>query len=73
MEHKRKIGCFPLILLFLALATSSAQAQEEASGITDAVAGIMSLTDEYEASFLLERLSEIEERPAAINTVMKRR
>ena len=58
----------PLILLFLALATSSAQAQKEASGITDAVAGIMSLTDEYEASFLLERLSEIEERPAAINS-----
>ena len=68
MEHKRKIGCLPLILLFLVLVTSSVQAQEEASGIKDAVAGIMSLTDEYEASFLLERLSEIEERPAAINT-----
>jgi hypothetical protein len=68
MEHKRKIRCLPLFLLFLALVTSSVQAQEEASGITDAVAGIMSLTDEYEASYLLERLSEIEERPAAINT-----
>ena len=69
MEHKRKIRCLHLFLLFLALATSSAQAQKEASGITDAVAGIMTrLTDEYEASFLLERLSEIAERPAARTT-----
>jgi hypothetical protein len=28
----------------------------------------MSLTDEYEVTYLLERLSEIEERPAAINS-----
>ena len=68
MEPKRKIGHIPLILLIIALSTSSAQAQEEASGITDAVAGIMSLTDEYEVTYLLERLSEIEERPAAINS-----
>ncbi|HZM13153.1 MAG TPA: hypothetical protein VFB86_03155 [Bacteroidales bacterium] len=68
MEHKRKIGSIPLLLLFLAVATASTQAQEEASGITEAIAGIMSLTDEYEVSFLMERLSEIEERPAAINS-----
>ncbi len=36
--------------------------------ITDAVSGIMALTDETEVSYLLERLSEIEERPAAINS-----
>jgi hypothetical protein len=68
MEHKRKIGFIPLTLLTLALASFPAQSQEEASGITDAVAGIMSLTDEYEVTYLLERLSEIEERPAAINS-----
>ena len=54
MEPKRKIGHIPLILLIIALSTSSAQAQEGASGITDAVAGIMSLTDEYEVTYLLE-------------------
>jgi hypothetical protein len=68
MEHRRKIRCSPLAVLILALVTSQAQAQEEASGITDAVAGIMSLTDEYEVTFLMERLSEVEERPAAINS-----
>jgi len=68
MEYKRKIGCIPLTLLFLAVATVSSHAQEEVSGITEAVAGIMSLTDEYEVSFLMERLSELEERPAAINS-----
>lgn len=68
MEHKRTLGSILLILLFLAAATASLQAQEEASGITEAIAGIMSLTDEYEISFLMERLSEIEERPAAINS-----
>ncbi len=68
MERKRKIGSIPLLLLLLAVTTASTQAQEAASGITEAVAGIMSLTDEYEASFLMERLSEIEERPAAINS-----
>lgn len=68
MGHKRKIGSIHFLLLLLAVATASTQAQEAASGITEAVAGIMSLTDEYEASFLMERLSEIEERPAAINS-----
>jgi len=68
MEHKRKIGSIPLILLFLVAATASIRAQEEASGITEAVAGIMSLTEESDVSFLMERLSEIEERPAAINS-----
>ena len=68
MEHKRKIGYIPLILLTIALAPHMAYSQEKASGITDAVAGIMSLTDEYEVAYLLERLSEIEERPAAINS-----
>jgi hypothetical protein len=68
MEYKKKIGRIPLLLLFLAVATASTQAQEEASGITEAIAGIMTLTDEYEVSFLMERLSEIEERPAAINS-----
>lgn len=68
MEHKRKIESIPLLLLLLAVTTASTQAQEETSGITEAVAAIMSLTDEYEASFLMERLSEIEERPAAINS-----
>jgi hypothetical protein len=68
MEHKRKIICIHLIILCLAVTTASTQAQEEASGIAEAVAGIMSLTDEYEVSYLLERLSELEERSVVINS-----
>ena len=68
MEHKRTLGRIPLFFLFLIGATASTQAQEEASGITEAVAGVMSLTEESDVSFLMERLSEIEERPAAFNS-----
>jgi len=68
MDHKRTLGSIAVILLFLVAATASIQAQEEASGITEAVSAIMSLTEESDVSFLMERLSELEERPVAINS-----
>jgi len=67
MEHKRKIKILPLFFLFLMMISASAQAQESVSGISEAADIIMSLTDEYEASWLFEKLSELEDKPVVIN------
>jgi hypothetical protein len=68
MEHKRKIRILPLFFLCLIMTHASLQAQESVSGITEAADIIMSLTDEYEASWLFEQLSQLEERPVVINS-----
>jgi len=68
MDYKGKIRISPLFFLFMAVTSASVQAQESVSSVKESAALIMSLTDEYEASWLFDKLSELEERPAAINS-----
>ena len=69
MEHRRKIRiCHLFFLLLLAVTSGFVQAQDDVSSVKESVALIMSLTDEYEASWLSDKLSELEERPAVINS-----
>jgi hypothetical protein len=68
MEYKYEIKSALLVILFTIITFSAVRAQEDASDIAAAMAEIMALTDDHEASLLLEHLSDLREKPVTINS-----
>ncbi len=67
MDNK-EIKVAILFTLMLAIFTFPVKCQNEESGISDAAEGIMALTDDFDATNLLELLSELKETPVNINS-----